>query len=67
MKKAVLLTTLGAIAREHNVRLRLIRQGKHEIWECGGCRFPVPRHREIIEFTAHNIIRDLRQHLQESA
>lgn len=33
--------------------------GRHEAWECDGMRIPVPRHREINEYTAQGIMRDL--------
>lgn len=65
MKRAVLLSVLNSIARDHDVALTLLRQGKHEVWECGGYRFPIPRHREINEHTARGIINDLRRRLHD--
>lgn len=35
----------------------IARQGKHEIWQFGQLRIPVPRHTEIAEGTARAIIR----------
>ena len=38
----------------------LVRQGhQHEIWDVGGFRFVVPRHRDISERTAEAIMREL--------
>ncbi len=60
------LTRLRKIARENNVEIRLVRQGRHEVWECSGFRFPIPRHREINEYTALSIIKHLRKRLEKS-
>jgi mRNA interferase HicA len=67
VKRAVLLTRLRRIAKENDVEMRLVRQGRHDVWECGGFRFPIPRHREINEYTARNIIKDLRKRLEASS
>jgi hypothetical protein len=43
-----------------------IRQGsRHEFWELGGFRFAVPRHRDINEWTAEAIMRELEPMLGE--
>jgi len=52
------------LAKSHGVTAILIRQSSHEIWECAGFRFPIPRHREIAEGTARMIIKRLAQHLE---
>jgi hypothetical protein len=40
------------------------REGKrHEIWQCGAKEFPVPRHKEINEFTAEAIMKELQSEL----
>jgi hypothetical protein len=37
-----------------------IRSGaKHDLWECGQTRVPIPRHNEINEYTAEGIMKDL--------
>lgn len=51
------------LAKAHGTTVDLIRQGKHEIWECEGLTFPIPRHREIADGTARIIIRRLTEHL----
>jgi len=33
--------------------------GPHEAWICDGMRIPIPRHREINDYTAQGIMRDL--------
>lgn len=50
-------------ARDTKVELVQIRQGKHEIWSCGGRRFSVPRHTEINELTAAAILDEVAQSL----
>jgi hypothetical protein len=38
----------------------LVRHGsRHEVWEVGGVRVSIPRHRDINEWTAEAIMRDL--------
>ncbi|MBI2645967.1 MAG: type II toxin-antitoxin system HicA family toxin [Deltaproteobacteria bacterium] len=34
-----------------------LRQGKHEVWTNGELTEPIPRHKEIDEFTAKGILR----------
>lgn len=41
------------------------RDGKHEIWRCGRTRVVIPRHREVSEWTALEIMRDLQEELGE--
>lgn len=52
------------LAKAHGVTVELLRQGKHEIWECEGLTFPIPRHREIADGTARIIIQRLTEHLE---
>lgn len=52
------------LADKHGVSADLIRQGTHEIWECEGLTFPIPRHRDIAEGTAREIIKTLTEHLE---
>jgi hypothetical protein len=65
MKQRHLKQQIRQLARRHGVQARLVRQGKHEIWECAGLTFPIPRHREIAEGTARIILRRLESHLSE--
>ena len=39
-----------------------MRQGKHEIWGNGVDTVPVPRHKEINEYTARSILRKAEQY-----
>ena len=60
MKRRVLIYRIRAVAANHGVSCHLIRQGsRHEIWEVGGLRLAVPRHRDISEWTAEAILREL--------
>jgi len=65
MKQRQLEQQIQRLAKRHGVTARLVRQGKHEIWECAGLTFSIPRHREIAEGTARTILRRLEAHLQE--
>lgn len=55
---------IRALAKAHGVTVDLLRQGKHEIWECEGLTFPIPRHREIADGTARVILQRLTEHLE---
>jgi hypothetical protein len=60
MKRRVLVQRIQTAASGHGVMCRRIRQGsRHEFWEVGGLRVAIPRHREINEWTAEAIMRDL--------
>jgi len=59
VKRRILLRRIEAAAREANVELVKLREGKHQIWSCGGQRFSIPRHAEINEFTAAAILDDV--------
>jgi len=63
-RKTDLIRQIRDLARAHGTTARLIRQGSHEIWECEGFTFPLPRHRQIAEGTARIIIRRLAEHLE---
>ena len=63
MKKRELVKRISKVAKAHNVSAAIVRQGKHEIWECEGFTFPVPRHAEIAERTAQTILDKLEAHL----
>ncbi len=65
MKKTHLTKTIRKIAKTHGATITLKRQGSsHEVWECEGLTFPIPRHTEIAEGTAHSIITTLTAHLE---
>ena len=52
---------LRQVASAKEVELRLLRQGKHEVWLLGTERLVIPRHSEIDEHTAMAIIRQARK------
>ena len=66
-KKVDLEKQIRQLTDEHGVSAGLIRQGTHEVWECEGLTFPIPRHRDIAEGTAIKIIKTLTQHLERLA
>ena len=66
-RKTELMRQIRALAKSHGVTVDLVRQGRHEIWECEGLKFPIPRHREIADGTAHIIVRRLTEHLEVRA
>lgn len=58
MKQKDLLRELHAIAARKGLRLEHVRSGKHAIYRLGDHTIPVPRHREINELTARQILKD---------
>jgi len=66
MKRRALIHRIRVAAADHGISCHLVRQGsRHEIWEVGGLRFAVPRHRDISERTAESIVRELEPILGE--
>jgi hypothetical protein len=63
-KKTQLIKQIRQLAKQYGVEVKLIRQSGHEIWECAGLIFPIPRHREIAEGTARKIVKGLTEHLE---
>lgn len=63
-KKKDLEQKIRKLAKQYGVTAGLVRQGSHEIWECAGFTFPIPRHREIAEGTARIIVKRLTEHLE---
>jgi hypothetical protein len=67
VKRRALIHRIRSEAVERGIRCGLDRQGsQHEIWEVGGLRFAVPRHRDISERTAEAIMRELESIFGES-
>ncbi len=65
LKRRELVAQIRELASRHNVVAEPVRQGRHEIWECDGLTFPIPRHREIAEGTARAIMKRLAEHLED--
>lgn len=64
MKRRALIHRIRTEAATRGLPCVLARQGRrHEFWEVGGFRFAIPRHREINEWTAEAIMRDLEPRL----
>ena len=63
-KRTEVIRSIRKLANQHGQKATILRQGNHEIWQCAGLRFPIPRHREIAEGTARAIISRLTEHLE---
>lgn len=60
MKRRALIRRIEEAAAARGLACRLVRQGsRHEFWQVGDARFAIPRHREINDWTAEAIMRDL--------
>ena len=66
-RKTELERQIRDLAKAYGVKAALVRQGTHEIWECEGFTFLIPRHREIAEGAARMIIWRLTEHLEGRA
>jgi hypothetical protein len=59
-----LIQTIRRAASETGIDFSLERKsGDHEVWNLDGLRIPIPRHREVNEWTARAILRDAEQKL----
>jgi hypothetical protein len=66
MRRRTLMRRISDACSANGLRLVLVRQdGRHEVWDVGGLGFSVPRHRDINEWTAEAIMRDLEPNLGE--
>ena len=60
MKQRDLKRRIAAAAVRLSLSGMMIRDGKeHEVWRCGSTLVTIPRHREINEYTAEGIFKDL--------
>lgn len=60
MKRADLIQEITEAAAGKGIDMALVREGgKHSIYRCGTQNVSIPRHREINEYTARGIMRDL--------
>lgn len=60
MKRRALIQRIRSAASARGVAYMLVREGsRHEFWDVGGIRISIPRHREINQWTAEAIMRDL--------
>jgi hypothetical protein len=66
VKRVDLVKKIGAAAAVTGKEFTLVREGgHHSIFRCGGQNIVIPRHREINEHTARDIMRDLDDQLGE--
>ena len=66
MGRDELLRRIRKAAADKDVGFGLVREGgSHSIYRCGGQNVVIPRHRDINEFTARGIMRDLDSELGE--
>ena len=66
-KRRKLEQQLRRLAKSFGHTARPVRQGNHEIWECAGLTFSIPRHTDVNEWTARAIIVKLTRHLENLA
>lgn len=67
MKRRDLLRRIRVAAQAEGLRLEQLREGaSHTIFMVGGLRFAVPRHSEINDHTAQEIMKDLADELGEA-
>jgi hypothetical protein len=59
MRKTALIAKVRGAANAAGVNWELVGQGNHEIWRCGTTMVTIPRHVEINELTARNILKTL--------
>lgn len=60
MKRRDLLKRIAEAAKQSEVEWTMLREGSnHEVWSCGDRQVTIPRHREISEYTAEGILKDL--------
>ena len=62
MKKREMMKRIRAIADSAGAELVFVLQGgSHEIWNLGGGRLVIPRHRNINEHTANGVLAEARR------
>jgi hypothetical protein len=60
VKQRDLKRRISIVAADLELSWIMIREGKlHEVWRCGSKLVTIPRHREINEYTAQGICKDL--------
>lgn len=64
MKRTDLLQQIQTTAAERGRDCHLHRQGKHEVWKVNGHSVPIPRHREVNDYTAQQILKQVEEALR---
>ena len=58
-KRKALIKRLKQAARQRDVKFQVLRQGgNHEVYLVGDLRIPIPRHSEVSERTANDILKE---------
>jgi mRNA interferase HicA len=66
LKQRELKRRIADAARERGLIWTKLRDGRqHELWQCGSTKLTIPRHRELNEYTAEGILKDLEGELGE--
>lgn len=66
MKRVKLIKKVSKAAKAKGKTFELVRNvGNHDIWQCGNTKVPVPRHTEVVEYTAEGIMKALEDELGE--
>ncbi|MBT2502963.1 hypothetical protein [Curtobacterium sp. ISL-83] len=63
MKRTELLDQIKSMAADRGRDCHLHRQGKHEIWKVNEQSIPIPRHREVNDYTAKKILQQVAEAL----
>jgi hypothetical protein len=67
MKRSDLIRRVRQAATANGRTWTLHREGReHDIWICGNSKVAMPRHRDINQYTAEGIFKDLEGELGES-
>jgi len=66
VKRQALVSKIRKAAKMADLKWEMVREGSnHEVWQCGTTKVSIPRHREVNEITAENILKDLGDELGE--
>jgi hypothetical protein len=66
VKRDELVRRIGNAAKAAGTEWHMVRHsGSHEVWSCGGVLVAIPRHREIAEGTAEDVMKRVEQALGE--
>jgi mRNA interferase HicA len=65
MKRTDLLKQINSLAASLGGTWRFHREGaNHEVWKANGKSIPIPRHREVNDYTAAQILKQVEEALE---